>query len=243
MAGGDARRRDGAAHRVRAPQLGPLPGSPCVLPSRAQYRARGRAPSWRAGRRCARTRPGTRPTTSRSRPRAARRPRRATTTSCARRARAARSSPPTSSTPARYLRWLRALPRGGRGRPAAVGPAQLLRRHLRRDDRHRRGARRACPGSCGWRRRAGSSSAATPPGASCSRATRTAPPARSTAAFALARTRPRIERMYVYQWRAGARRPLRRRASCAPTGAQRPSYAAFAARDARAAASGRLAGR
>ena len=47
-------------------------------------------------------------------------------------------------------------------------------------------------------------------------------------AFALARTRPRIERMYVYQWRAGAD-DLFDAGVVRPDGTERASYAAFAA--------------
>jgi hypothetical protein len=47
-------------------------------------------------------------------------------------------------------------------------------------------------------------------------------------AFALARTRPRIERMYVYQWRAGAD-DLFDAGVVRPDGGERASYAAFAA--------------
>ena len=47
-------------------------------------------------------------------------------------------------------------------------------------------------------------------------------------AFALARTRPRIERMYVYQWRAGAD-DLFDAGVVRPDGTARASYAAFAA--------------
>ena len=49
-----------------------------------------------------------------------------------------------------------------------------------------------------------------------------------TAAFALAATRPRIERLYVYQWRAGAD-DLFDAGIVRPDGTLRPSYAAFAA--------------
>lgn len=53
--------------------------------------------------------------------------------------------------------------------------------------------------------------------------------ARSMAnAFAIARTRPRIERMYVYQWRAGAA-DLFDAGIVRPDGGERPSYAALVA--------------
>jgi hypothetical protein len=47
-------------------------------------------------------------------------------------------------------------------------------------------------------------------------------------AFALARTRPRIERLYIYQWRAGAG-DLFDAGVVRPDGTERASYAAFAA--------------
>jgi Glycosyl hydrolase catalytic core len=49
-----------------------------------------------------------------------------------------------------------------------------------------------------------------------------------SAAFELARTRPRIERMYVYQWRAGLTDPFDA-GLLRPDGSERASYAAFAA--------------
>jgi hypothetical protein len=49
-----------------------------------------------------------------------------------------------------------------------------------------------------------------------------------SAAFALARERPRIGRMYVYQWRAGAS-DLFDAGLVRPDGSERPSFAAFAA--------------
>lgn len=49
-----------------------------------------------------------------------------------------------------------------------------------------------------------------------------------TNAFALTKTRPRIERVYVYQWRAGAT-DLFDAGILRPDGSERPSYAALVA--------------
>ena len=226
MAGGDARRRDGAARRVRAPQLGPLPRPRPACCRAGRSTAPRSAPSWRAGRRCGRSRPGTRPTTSRSRPRAARRRRRLLR-------RAARGVRACTIVAARHprLRQLRELaarlPRGGLGRPAAVGPAQLRRRHLRRTTATD-AVLAALPGSCRWRRPAGSSCAATPPAASCSRATRPCRPLghRRLRAGRRAPAHRAPVRLPVARGRG---RPLRRRDRAPRRDAQRASYAAFAA--------------
>ena len=203
------------------------PGSPCVLPSRAQYRAAVDAflARW----------PQVRTFTAFNEANHVSQP-------TARRPEAAagyydelRAACPTCTIVAAdildagsYIRWLRGF------RAAVSGDPQLWGLHNYSDvtygvttgtDAVLAARARA---SCGWRRPAGSSSAATPPAASCSRPTRTARRGRCTTP---SRWPARARGSSACTSTSGARRPTTSSTpgSCGPTARERASYAAFAA--------------
>jgi hypothetical protein len=202
------------------------PGSPCVLPSRAQYRAAvdaflARWPQVRTFTAFNEANHPSQPT--------ARRPEAAAgfydelRAACARCTIVAADILDSGS----YLRWLRGF------RAAITGAPQLWGLHNYADVTYgvttaTDAVLAAVPGKL-WveetggivlRRAAAGSELLTADEARAARAMR--------AAFALTRTRPRIERLYVYQWRAGAADRFDA-GVVRPDGTQRPSYAALAA--------------